>query len=170
LRIFGAPYAFRWVIILMTPCPLEKFWTAFPLILSMPLIFMDHMWRKQFLYFDNPGCPGQLTCTTTNSRIHWISCKPSRQVRHRGDNKYACRGLNPGCRMQDASCRMQRQGIFQWSGCYMFALLQWYTRRFHAYLWTLSESTMDGTFNSTMPSFFFFFISTLLIINFVILY
>jgi len=36
-----------------------------------------------FFFFGNPGCPGQLTRTTTNPRTHWTPCKPSRQVRHR---------------------------------------------------------------------------------------
>lgn len=45
---------------------------------------------------------------------------------------------------------------FQWSGCYIVALLQWYTKGLHACLWTLSESTMEGTFNWTMLSFLFF--------------
>jgi len=50
-----------------------------------------------FFFFDNLGCPGQLTRTTTNPRTHWTSCKPSRQVRHRGGDRRACWGLNPGC-------------------------------------------------------------------------
>jgi len=36
-----------------------------------------------FFFFDNPGCPGQLTCITTNPRIHWTPCKINRQVRYR---------------------------------------------------------------------------------------
>lgn len=26
--------------------------------------------KKHLIFFYNPGCPGQLTCTTTNSRTH----------------------------------------------------------------------------------------------------
>jgi hypothetical protein len=40
-----------------------------------------------FLY--SPGCPGQLTRTTTNPRTYWTPCKPSRQVKHRRDNMRA---------------------------------------------------------------------------------
>jgi hypothetical protein len=143
----------------MTPCPLEKFWTAFPLILSMPLIFMDHMWRKQFFYFDNPGCPGQLTRTTTNPRIHWTLCKPSRQVRHRGDNKHACWDLNPGCRGReffngpDVTC------------------LRYYSDTLEDSV-HICELSMNPSWmaHSIQQCCLFFSVSTLLIINFVILY
>jgi len=40
-----------------------------------------------FFFFDNLGCPGQLTRTTTNSRAYWTSCKPNRQVRYRGGDR-----------------------------------------------------------------------------------
>jgi hypothetical protein len=49
-------------------------------------------------FFGNPGCSGQLTRTTTNPRTHWTPCKPSRQVRHRGDDRRARWGSNPGDR------------------------------------------------------------------------
>jgi hypothetical protein len=49
-------------------------------------------------FFYNPGCPGQLTRTTTNPRTHWILCKPSRLVRHHGGDRRAHWDLNPGCR------------------------------------------------------------------------
>jgi len=48
-----------------------------------------------FFFFGNPVCPGQFTRTTTNFRTHWIPCKPSRQVRHRGDNRHARWDSNP---------------------------------------------------------------------------
>jgi hypothetical protein len=51
-----------------------------------------------FFFFYNSGCPGQSTRTTTNPRAHWTPCKPSRQVRYRGSDKYARWGLNSGCR------------------------------------------------------------------------
>jgi hypothetical protein len=51
-----------------------------------------------FFFFCNPGCPGQLTRTTTNLRTHWTPCKPSRQVRHRGGDRRARWGSNPGDR------------------------------------------------------------------------
>jgi len=38
-----------------------------------------------FIY--NPRCPGQLTRTTTNPRAHWTSCKPSKQIKHRGGDR-----------------------------------------------------------------------------------
>jgi hypothetical protein len=46
-------------------------------------------------FFGNPVCPGQFTRTTTNFRTHWIPCKPSRQVRHRGDDRHARWDSNP---------------------------------------------------------------------------
>jgi hypothetical protein len=51
-----------------------------------------------FFFFFNPRCPGQLTRTTTNPRTHWTPCKPSRQVKHRGDDRRARWGSNPGDR------------------------------------------------------------------------
>jgi len=53
-----------------------------------------------YYYFDNPGCPGQLARTTTIPRVYWTSCKPSRQVRHRGGDMRAHGGSNSG-RVQD---------------------------------------------------------------------
>jgi hypothetical protein len=47
-------------------------------------------------FFDNPGCPGQLARTTTIPRVYWTSCKPSRQVRHRGGDRRAHGELNSG--------------------------------------------------------------------------
>jgi hypothetical protein len=49
-----------------------------------------------YYYFDNPGCPGQLARTTTIPRVYWTSCKPSRQVRHRGGDMRAHGGSNSG--------------------------------------------------------------------------
>ena len=41
-----------------------------------------------FIYFFNlRECPSQLTCTTINPTAHWISYKPSKHVRHRGDDR-----------------------------------------------------------------------------------
>jgi len=54
--------------------------------------------ETSFFFFDNSGCPGQLTRTTTNLWTHWTPCKPSRQVRHRGDDRHAHWGLNSGSR------------------------------------------------------------------------
>jgi hypothetical protein len=34
-----------------------------------------------------PGCAGQFAYTMTNFRTHWTLYKPSRQVRHRGDDR-----------------------------------------------------------------------------------
>jgi len=51
-----------------------------------------------FFFFFNPRCPGQLTRTTTNPRTHWTPYKPSRQVKHRGDDRRARWGSNPGGR------------------------------------------------------------------------
>jgi len=63
------------------------------------LIFVHSYKINQFnmmiFFFCNPGCPGQLTRTTTNSRAHWTSCKPSEHVRHRGNDKCAQWNLNP---------------------------------------------------------------------------
>jgi len=41
----------------------------------------------RLFFFDNLGCPGQLTRTTTNPRAYWTSCKPNRQVRYRGGDR-----------------------------------------------------------------------------------
>ena len=49
-------------------------------------------------FFFYPGCPGQLTRTTTNLRTHWTPCKLSRQVRHREGDRRARWGSNPGDR------------------------------------------------------------------------
>jgi hypothetical protein len=51
-----------------------------------------------FFFFFNLGCPDQLTPITTNPRIHWTPCKPSRQVRHRGGDRRARWDSNPGDR------------------------------------------------------------------------
>jgi len=56
------------------------------LMLSLQPIFYlrpIHTCSISFFFFDNPGCPGQLTRTTTNPRAYWTSCKPNRKVRHR---------------------------------------------------------------------------------------
>jgi hypothetical protein len=58
------------------------------------------------IFFYNPGCPSQLTHITTNLRIHWTPCKPSKQVRHRGDDRRARWGLNPGCRGKETLSRL----------------------------------------------------------------
>jgi len=47
-----------------------------------------------FFLIDKPGYPGQLARTTTIFRVYWTSCKPSRQVRHRGGDRHAHRGSN----------------------------------------------------------------------------
>ena len=47
-----------------------------------------------FIFFYNPGCPGQFARTTTIPRIYWTSCKPSRQVRHHGNDKHTHKGSN----------------------------------------------------------------------------
>jgi len=46
-------------------------------------------------FFYNSGCPDQFTRTTTNPRTHWTSCKLSRHVRHRGDDRRTREGSNP---------------------------------------------------------------------------
>ena len=46
-------------------------------------------------FFDNPGCPGQLTRTTTNPSAYWTSCKPSRQVRHCRDDRLVLLMIEP---------------------------------------------------------------------------
>lgn len=48
-----------------------------------PLFFFFYLW-----------CPGQLTRTKTNLRIHWTPCKSSKQVRHIKDNRHARWGSN----------------------------------------------------------------------------
>jgi hypothetical protein len=48
-----------------------------------------------FFFFDNPGCPDQLTCTSINLWTHWTPYKPSGQVKHRRDDKHAQKGSNP---------------------------------------------------------------------------
>jgi len=48
-------------------------------------------------FFYNPWYSGQLTRITTNPRIHWTPCKPSRQVRHRGGDRRTRWDLNPRC-------------------------------------------------------------------------
>jgi len=49
-----------------------------------------------FLFIYLRGCPGQLARTTTNPTAHWIPCKPSGHVRHRGGDRRAHEGSNPG--------------------------------------------------------------------------
>ena len=48
-----------------------------------------------FFFFDDPRCPGQLTRTTTNPRTYWTSCKPSRQVKHRKDDRLVLLRIEP---------------------------------------------------------------------------
>jgi len=50
-----------------------------------------------FFFLIIRGCSSQLTRTTTNPQTHWTPCKPSRQVRHRGDDRRAHWDLNLGC-------------------------------------------------------------------------
>ena len=71
----------RWTIILLNTKKI-KLWITFSFFSSF--------------FFGNPGCPGQLTRTTTNPRTHWTPCKPSRQVRYRGDDRRARWDSNPG--------------------------------------------------------------------------
>jgi hypothetical protein len=61
-----------------------------------------------FYFFYNLGYPDQLTCTTTNSRTHWTSCKPSRQARHRGDDWRAHKDSKLECRDRKFPVRTAR--------------------------------------------------------------
>jgi len=47
-----------------------------------------------YIYIYNPGCPGQLMRTTTNSRINWTPYKPSVHVKHCEDDRHAQKELN----------------------------------------------------------------------------
>jgi len=58
-------------------------------------------WIYIYIY-DNPKCPGQLTRTTTNLRIHWTPYKPSRQVRHCGSDRRAQRRSNLGAEARNS--------------------------------------------------------------------
>jgi hypothetical protein len=84
-------------------------WTSIAYLLQTPETKAQHIQEYSaeemvittwyhFFFFGNPGCPGQLTRTTTNPRTHWTPCKPSRQVRHRGGDRRARWGSNPGDR------------------------------------------------------------------------
>jgi hypothetical protein len=47
-------------------------------------------------FFDNPGCPIQLTRTMINPRAHWTPYKPNEQVRHRVGDMHAQKVSNLG--------------------------------------------------------------------------
>jgi hypothetical protein len=49
-----------------------------------------------FFFFFHVGCPGQLTRTTTISHGSLDILQAQEQVRHRGDDRRAHRGSNPG--------------------------------------------------------------------------
>jgi hypothetical protein len=54
------------------------------------LIIMYICFFYNFLsfFFYNLECPGQLMHTTTNPRTHWTSCKLSRHVRYRENDRH----------------------------------------------------------------------------------
>jgi len=54
-----------------------------------------------FFFFNLRGCSDQLARTTTNPTVHWIPCKPSGHVRHRGDDRHAHENSNPGAAGKD---------------------------------------------------------------------
>jgi hypothetical protein len=58
--------------------------------------------KIMFFFIYNPGCPGQLTRTTTNPRIHWTPCKSSKQVRHCGGDRRAHRESNLGVEVRNS--------------------------------------------------------------------
>ena len=63
------------------------------LILHVYIYIFDDKGHS-FFFFDNPRYPGQLTSTTTKPQTQWTPCKPSRQVRHREDDRRARWDLN----------------------------------------------------------------------------
>ena len=65
-------------------------------IIKISKYILTHFLIFMIFFFCNPGCPGQLTRTAINPRIHWTPCKPSRQVRHRGGDRRARWGSNLG--------------------------------------------------------------------------
>jgi len=46
-------------------------------------------------FFYNSGYSGQFTCAITNFWTHWISCKPSRHIKHHKNNKYTREDSSP---------------------------------------------------------------------------
>jgi len=85
-KLYGIVYK---LLFALEPSLINHHEQIFNLIIRWP-IFLS--------FFCNPRCPGQLTRTTTNPRTHWTPCKPSRQVRHRGGDRRARWGSNPGDR------------------------------------------------------------------------
>jgi hypothetical protein len=80
-----------WLIIMLFK------WLVSPKIVIQPQAMKDIRFLF-FFFFGNSGCPGQFTHTTTNPQIYWTPCKPSRQIRHYGDDRRARWGSNPGDR------------------------------------------------------------------------
>jgi len=93
---------FFWVIkirgsIQCYTCKPRNYWVIHQAILVELMPF--NIFAIFFFYLH--GCPGQLTLTTINSTAHWTPCKPSGQVRHRGDDRRAHEGSNPGAVERD---------------------------------------------------------------------
>jgi len=44
-----------------------------------------------FVFFDNPGCPGQLTCIIINFQIHRISNNFSKYVKYHKNDNHTCK-------------------------------------------------------------------------------
>jgi hypothetical protein len=74
------------------------------------------------VFFYLRGCPGQFACTTTNPTVHWISCKPSEHVRHRGDDRRAQGGSNPD--VEEGNKSLPPLG--QYLKCFIFLVLLWW--------------------------------------------
>jgi hypothetical protein len=58
----------------------------------------DHVskWFFNYFFLYNLECPNQFTCIITNFQGHWTSCKSSKHVRHRENDRHTQRGSNPG--------------------------------------------------------------------------
>ena len=56
------------------------------------LVFLIYFFIYIYITWE---CPGQLMHTTTNSRIHWTTYKPSVHVKHCEGDRHVKRELNP---------------------------------------------------------------------------
>jgi len=90
LHINQLSYYSYWTHLILT-----IYWIEIYIYIYTGTMFFCYFQFDSSFFFGNPGCPGQLTRTTTNPRTHWTPCKPSRQVRHRGGNKYVRWDSNP---------------------------------------------------------------------------
>lgn len=69
---------------------------------TLQLRILNYLCGSAFLYF-LCECSGQFARIMTNFMVHWTSCKPSKHVRHRGDDRHVHKNSNSGAEKKNKS-------------------------------------------------------------------